>query len=50
VKAPSFTAVEVYAGKTLEWYIVPMERGAFDLLCSVKGHADHGMKGTIEVQ
>jgi uncharacterized cupredoxin-like copper-binding protein len=50
VKAPSFTAVEVYAGKTMEWYIVPLERGAFDLLCTVKGHADHGMKGTIEVR
>lgn len=50
VKAPSITAVEVYAGKTMEWYIVPMERGTFDVLCTVKGHAEKGMKGTIEVQ
>lgn len=50
VKAPYFTAVEVYAGKTLEWFLVPMKKGTFDLLCTVKGHAEHGMKGTIEVR
>jgi uncharacterized cupredoxin-like copper-binding protein len=50
VKAPAFTAVEVYAGKTLEWFLVPTEKGTFDVVCTVKGHAEHGMKGTIEVR
>ncbi|MBI5342697.1 MAG: hypothetical protein HZB63_05190 [Deltaproteobacteria bacterium] len=50
VKAPYFTAVEVYAGKTMEWFLVPMKKGTFDLLCTVKGHAEHGMKGTIEIR
>ena len=50
VKAPAFTAVEVYAGKGLEWFLVPTEKGTFDVVCTVKGHADHGMKGTIEVR
>jgi len=50
VKAPAFTAVEVYAGKTLEWFLVPTEKGTFDVICTVKGHAEHGMKGTIEVR
>ena len=50
IKAPSFTAVEVYPGKTLEWFLVPAAKGGFDLLCTVKGHAEHGMKGTIEVR
>jgi len=50
VKAPFFTAIEVYAGKTMEWFLVPMKKGTFDLLCTVKGHAEHGMKGTIEVR
>jgi uncharacterized cupredoxin-like copper-binding protein len=50
VKAPFFAAVEVYAGKTMEWFLVPMKKGTFDLLCTVKGHAEHGMKGTIEVR
>ena len=50
VKAPFFAAVEVYAGKTMEWFLVPMKKGTFDLLCTVKGHAEHGMRGTIEVR
>jgi uncharacterized cupredoxin-like copper-binding protein len=50
VKAPSFTAVEVYPGRTLEWFFVPVRKGAYDLLCTVKGHAEHGMKGRIEVR
>jgi uncharacterized cupredoxin-like copper-binding protein len=50
IKAPSFTAVEVYPGKTLEWFLVPVQKGEFDLLCTVKGHAEHGMKGKIEVR
>ncbi len=49
-KAPYFTAIEVYAGKAMEWYLVPMKKGRFDLLCTVKGHAEHGMKGTIEIR
>ena len=49
-KAPFFTAVEVYAGKTAEWFLIPMKKGTYDLLCTVKGHAEHGMKGTIEVR
>ena len=27
IKAPSFTAVEVYPGKTLEWFLVPAAKG-----------------------
>ncbi len=50
VKAPFFAAVEVYAGKTMEWFLIPMKQGTFDLLCTVKGHAEHGMKGTVEVR
>lgn len=50
IKAPYFTAMEVYPGKTLEWFLVPLRKGVFDLLCTVKGHAEHGMKGTIEVR
>lgn len=49
-KSPFFTAVEVYAGKTAEWFLIPMKKGTFDLLCTVKGHAESGMKGKIEVR
>ncbi len=50
IKAPSFTAVEVYPGKTVEWFLVSAQKGVFDLLCTVKGHAEHSMKGRIEVR
>jgi uncharacterized cupredoxin-like copper-binding protein len=50
IKAPYLTALEVYPGKTLEWFLVPAQKGVYDLLCTVKGHADHGMKGKIEVR
>jgi uncharacterized cupredoxin-like copper-binding protein len=42
--------VEVYPGKMLEWFLVPAQKGDYDLLCTVKGHAEHGMKGKIEVR
>src|SRR5512139_1217969 len=41
VKAPAFTAIEVYAGKSMEWFLVATEKGTFDVVCTVKGHADH---------
>jgi uncharacterized cupredoxin-like copper-binding protein len=50
IKAPFFTAVEVYPGKMLEWFLVPARKGVYELLCTVKGHAGHGMKGKIEVR
>jgi len=50
IKAPSFTAVEVYPGKVLEWFLVPARKGVFDLHCTAKGHDEHGMKGRIEVR
>lgn len=50
VKAPRFTAVEVYPGKTIEWYLVPLRKGSYGLLCTVQGHAERGMRGTIVVR
>ena len=50
IKSPYCTAVEVYPGKMLEWFLVPAQKGVYDLLCTVKGHAEHGMKGKIEVR
>ena len=50
VKAPRFTAVEVYPGKTIEWFLVPLRKGSYGLLCTVKGHAERGMTGTIVVR
>jgi len=50
IKAPYFTAVEVYPGKMLEWFFVPAQKGVYDLRCTAKGHVGHGMQGKIEVR
>lgn len=43
--------VEVYPGQQAEWWLVPVKAGTFpDLKCTIPGHADHGMTGTIVVR
>ena len=42
--------IEVYPGATTEWWFVPVKTGTVnDLKCTVKGHAEGGMVGTITV-
>ena len=49
VKVPYFTAIEVYPGKEVDLYFVPVLPGTFELFCEIEGHADAGMRGTITV-
>jgi uncharacterized cupredoxin-like copper-binding protein len=43
--------IEVYPEQQAEWWLVPIKAGTFDdLKCIVKGHAEHGMVGTIVVR
>jgi uncharacterized cupredoxin-like copper-binding protein len=43
--------IEVYPGQQTEWWLVPVKTGTFnDLKCTIPGHADHGMTGTIVVR
>jgi uncharacterized cupredoxin-like copper-binding protein len=49
VKAPYFTEVEVFAGKTVELFVVPVLPGTFEMLCEITGHREAGMEGTITV-
>ena len=43
--------IEVYPGQQAEWWLVPVKAGTFsDLKCTIPGHADHGMTGTIVVR
>jgi uncharacterized cupredoxin-like copper-binding protein len=43
--------IEVYPGQRAEWCLVPVKAGTFsDLKCTIPGHADHGMTGTIVVR
>jgi len=43
--------VEVFPGHTAEWWFVPIQTGKFDdLICTVDGHAQAGMTGTITIE
>ena len=48
-KAPYFTAVELLKGGELEIYFVPVLSGTYNFLCTIPGHAELGMVGTITV-
>ncbi len=43
--------IEVYPGFKAEWWFVPVKTGTFDdLSCSIAGHTEAGMKGTIVIK
>lgn len=43
--------IEVYPGQKAEWWLLPVKSGTFnDLKCTIKGHAEHGMVGSIVVR
>jgi uncharacterized cupredoxin-like copper-binding protein len=50
VKAPYFSAIEVYPGRTLDLYFIPVTKGSYHLICTIEGHADRGMKGEIRIE
>ena len=49
IKAPYLKAVEILIGGATELFIVPTETGSFESICTIPGHAELGMTGTIEV-
>ena len=50
IKAPYFLALEVFPRRSLDLYFVPVKKGKYPLLCTIKGHAEHGMTGSILVE
>jgi uncharacterized cupredoxin-like copper-binding protein len=48
-KAPAPREVEVFAGKTIELYLIPTKAGTYKLVCEIEGHLEAGMFGTITV-
>ena len=43
--------IEVYPNGTAEWWFVPVKTGKLnDLKCTIKGHAQAGMVGTITIK
>jgi uncharacterized cupredoxin-like copper-binding protein len=43
--------IEVYPGGTAEWWFVPVKTGSFnDLKCTISGHGEGGMVGSINIR
>ena len=49
IKAPYLKAVELLLEGTTTLFMVPTADGVFEVLCTIPGHADLGMTGTITV-
>jgi len=45
----SVREIEVKPGGEAEWFFVPVKTGTFGLECTIPGHADGGMVGTIRI-
>jgi uncharacterized cupredoxin-like copper-binding protein len=50
IKAPYFSALEVYPGGALYLYFIPVKKGSYNLHCTIAGHEAMGMHGTIVIE
>ena len=50
IKAPYFKAVEVFPGEQVDLYLIPTKAGTYKSVCTITGHEDAGMHGTIVVE
>jgi uncharacterized cupredoxin-like copper-binding protein len=50
VKAPYFSAIEVYPGRSLDLYFIPVKTGNYPLICTIEGHVGLGMTGEIRIE
>ena len=50
IKAPYFTALEVFPGRSLDLYFIPVRKGTYPLRCTIEGHAEEGMVGEIRIE
>lgn len=50
IKAPYFTALEVFPGRSLDFYFIPVKAGTYDLTCTIEGHAEKGMTGHVVIE
>ncbi len=50
IKVQYFKAVELLIGGSTELFIVPTVAGSYEVECTITGHVDAGMHGTIIVQ
>jgi len=43
--------IEVYPGGSAEWWFVPVKTGSFnDLVCTIPGHGEAGMVGSVTIK
>jgi uncharacterized cupredoxin-like copper-binding protein len=40
----------VFPGRSLDLYFIPVKRGNYVLICTIKGHSSAGMVGEIQIQ
>lgn len=51
VKAPFFTALEAYKeGGVVEAFFVTVNKGTYEVTCTIEDHKEKGMVGTITVE
>ena len=50
IKAPYFSALEVFPGRSLDMYFIPVKKGTYKLHCTITGHEASGMHGTIIIE
>lgn len=50
IKAPYFSAIEVFPKRSLDLYFIPVKKGEYDLRCTIEGHAEKGMVGKIIIK
>ncbi len=50
IKAPYFSALEVFPGRSLDLYFIPVRKGDYALRCTISGHAERGMVGQIAIE
>jgi uncharacterized cupredoxin-like copper-binding protein len=50
IKAPYFSALEVFPGRSLDLYFIPVKARSYKFHCTIKGHEAKGMHGTIVIE
>jgi uncharacterized cupredoxin-like copper-binding protein len=50
IKAPYFLALEVFPGRSLDLYFIPVTKGTYKLHCTISGHEEKGMHGSIVIE
>ncbi len=50
IKAPYFSALEIFPGRSLDLYFIPVKKGTYKLHCTITGHEAKGMHGSIVIE